>query len=35
MLEDKRKEKGGGTEMQQMIYETVIPEEVRKAIEKA
>ncbi|HLP96372.1 MAG TPA: hypothetical protein VK168_20155 [Saprospiraceae bacterium] len=33
MLEDKRKEKGGGSEMQIQIYETVIPEDVRKAID--
>ncbi|MBN8679526.1 MAG: hypothetical protein J0M29_14950 [Chitinophagales bacterium] len=33
MLEDKRKEKGDLDDMQKMIYETVIPEEVRKAID--
>lgn len=32
LLEDKRKEKGGDAVMQYMIYETVVPEEVRKAI---
>lgn len=33
MLEDKRKEKGNDASMQKMIYETVVPEEVRKAID--
>ncbi|MCC7465332.1 MAG: hypothetical protein IT261_03640 [Saprospiraceae bacterium] len=33
MLEDKRKERGEGSDMQMLIYETVVPEEVRKAIE--
>ncbi len=34
LVEDKRKEKGGDAFMEQMIYESVVPEEVRKAIEK-
>lgn len=32
LLEDKRKAKGGTSDMEKTIYETVVPEEVRKAM---